>query len=467
MDFSALDSKSPASSNLAGNRLQGTQCDLGLFFNRCVSSVENSASKLTCCREQIGENKPIHSRTIKFQAIRAVFAFFDFINRMFSRSHKNVTIHKKTDLSYAEQPPKKDYEQITVNISDEMLINDLNPEQKKFFVKDETRSIFDESREISPFDVRQSDTRSSCYFLSMLVSFAATNKIRDLLSVGVIEDLGNGKAKVSFVNEHHQIKIDVIIDISQLITNDSDTVYSINELSSTSWASMLEKAHHGLRLFLKNSLLDDSLLEETGLPKENIERLRATIADTMTGVINKAENSLDFGQPDKAASWLPRIPKCEQIADLEQVDEAQRFMLIKDKDQPRPYEKAVQTLFENAKLGIPMNVSSKARTNVFEKIRIGFEGMPSSHSVAVVGAATKEKSNGEKVDGLMIFDQYARPLPSKKLRKAMENGTDIPIDIRNSESCIKFIPLEDLHKYFAESVIVAGGFKIKRDAPSI
>jgi hypothetical protein len=461
MDFNTLDSSPIVPGYSKESIPKNTQQNLGIFFNRSVLEVTNSANKLNCSKKQVGKNKSIHTRTVKFQIIRFVFVCLDVVNRIFSRNHKNVTIHKKTELNYAEQPLKQDYEKITFHISDEMLMNDLNPEQKTFFVKNETRAIFDANSKISSFDVRQSDTRSSCYFLSMLASFANTDKIRDLLSVGLIENLGDNKAKVSFVNEEYQIQIDVVIDISQLITNDGDTVYSINELSDTSWASVLEKAHHGLRILLRNCVQNKSLLKEQSLSEENIDELRAIIASSMIGGIARAENSLDFGHPAQAASWLPKIPKCNQIKGLEQVDAAQRYMLAKDKKQDASYNKAVQTMFENAKLGIPMNVSSKSKTSTIDKVRIGFEGMPLSHSMAVVGAATKVKHNGEKIDGLMIFDQYARPLPSKKLKVALENGTDIPINIRNSESCIKFIPLKDMHKYFEESLIVAGGFKIK------
>ena len=467
MDTNAFNSVPELSSTPVKNKERNTQQNLGLFFNRCVSSVENFSNHLQCCKTEIGAGKHVNSRTIKFQFVRFLFLCFDYVNRIFSHDHKNVTIHKKTELNYIDQTQKKDYQKVTVSISDEMLMHDLNPEQTQFFVKNETRPIFDKNSKPSPFDVMQSDTRSSCYFISMLSSFVSTDKTSDLLSTKMIEDLGNGTAKVSFVNEQYQIHIDVVIEISQLITNDGDTVYSINEMSDTSWSSLLEKAYHGLKIFLKNSMKDNSFLESTGLSSEKIYELRTIILQSMTGSMGKAENSLDFGRPVPAATWLPRVPKCEQITGLEQVDDTQGFMLTKDTDCSMFYEKAVRTMFENAKLGIPMNVSSKSEANAFDKIRIGFEGMPLRHSMAVVGAATEKTANGNTVDGLIIYDQYARPLPSKELRKAMENGTDIPINIRNSESCIKFIPLKDMHKYFEESVIVAGGFKIKTDTPSI
>ena len=434
--------------------------NLKKFLSLSVSSIQEFTNKLQCSSERIGEDKSIYSRNIKFKVLRFGFLIANFINTLLLRKHSNITIHKKSDITFVPENSAKNYETVKIDATDQLLINDLKPGDPKFFFQDEKRPIFNTNAEISPFNIRQNDNRSSCYLLSMMISYTSTDNIRNLISKEMVTELENNKVKVSFINEQHQIKFDVIVEKDKLITNDHSFVYSNNESSDTAWASLVEKAYHGLRIVLKNSVISDSFLENTDLSQDAIDKIKNDITQDMTGSTSKSNNSLDFANSKFSASFLPKIPTSEPIAGLQQVKDIQQYSLKTNKNQTKYHEQTLKILFENAKLGIPMNVNSKSKTNIFNKIRTGFQAIPSSHAMAVIGAATKEKSNGKKIEGLILFDPYANPLPNEKLMTAIKNGTDLPIDIRNSESCIKFIPLKDMDKYFEECVIAPGGFKL-------
>ncbi|KEQ16394.1 hypothetical protein [Endozoicomonas numazuensis] len=384
--------------NLATGKPLELNKKIGAFRARTAKEIE-SKQKYLGPPEAFKENGPVRNQRLKYIWLRGVGKLIGLFGRETPVYHKPIK-----DIVYPQPKPenltKPDDAQVDIFTSDRNLASYLTGSEPVFVRTESDRPLFNASEPI-PEDVRQSDSRATCYLLSALASYAASPVGKQLL-LNNIHPLKPGYALVKFHDPSLEQAIQVMVKTDRLIDQKGADLYSFDNDSRSSWVGTVEKAFHSFRTSMKERIESFNRVAKSEKDGEAEIHYQALLQD----LIDKGEDhtTLDHSHIFKAIRFLPPMPEC---ADPPEglVQDLHSPVLFNQDDLSD--KRSLELLKANVDNGVPMILGT--RSDAAGIVNAIYSGTPTDHAVAVLGPATT-LVDGKPVEGLLIYDTYGDSL---------------------------------------------------------
>ncbi|WP_062261596.1 hypothetical protein [Endozoicomonas arenosclerae] len=369
---------------------------VGAFRARTVKEVESKQKHFK--PPESSKDGPVNNQRLKYVWLRGV-------GKLMGLFGKETAVYQKPlkDIAYPKPKPEPlenpDEVQVDIFTPDKNLANYLTGSDPVFVRPESDRPLFNASEPI-PEDVRQSDSRATCYLLSALASYAASPVGKQLL-LNNIHPLKPGYALVRFHDPGLEQAIQVMVKTDRLVDEQGTDLYSFDNESQAGWVGTVEKAFHAFRTSMKERIESFSRVAKSDKDREAEIHFNALLED----LIDKGEDhtTLDHSHIFKAIRFLPPMPEGKVPKGLTQ--DFHSPVLFNQDDLSD--KQSLELLKANVENGVPMILGT--RSGVVGMANAIQSGTPTDHAVAVLGPATA-MANGKPVEGLLIYDTYGDSL---------------------------------------------------------
>ncbi len=265
-------------------------------------------------------------------------------------------------------------------------------------------------------DIRQNVRRKTCYLNASLAAYLANKD-----SVEILKNTMTANEKSLCISLYHpDSKSDVSIE-TPLERDEKTFSYSKN---GSLWVASFEKAFYAINAVTQAS--------KSGLQPGRKKAVQ----------IPQDLSVLDWCTLRHALESLPFVPSAFESPSSEPVQ------MLLDPDM-------VELVRANVQQKVPVILGSKSARDIDKTFAVT-SGIPSNHAVAVIREAYYENNDGQKVEGVLLFDPHGDGAANQNALDALMNGqAQKNVNISNIPA-ITFVPWRELPDNFAEAVVAKG-----------
>ncbi|MDD7804005.1 MAG: hypothetical protein PUP46_00175 [Endozoicomonas sp. (ex Botrylloides leachii)] len=377
-----------------------------------------------------GTAKKVRKKITKFAVLRFFSRIARWIlpGRMTVNSSKHDNNARKTSDKSAEivNPlPSSKEDKPVFDIPDENLFAVLGVSNGKILQQD--FQLYSKKNKPKVTDIRQNDSRSTCYLLSSLASYLTSESGRNALKNSISGPDADGKVTVTFHDNIINQDIHIKVTTKRLLNSEGEDIYSYSN-NNAGWVAIMEKALHGYLLSIADIYRNLSQEEQA-----------SPICDSFANVLQNGKAQLDYAGLAQAMNILPAVggssgPKNSTV---------QRLLL---NNSTSDFQSSKERMVKSLESGIPVICGVKG--SIWNKLKAPFTGMPTDHAVSVLGLAAKDGHQG-----IWIFDPYGDALKDAMLADNIIEGTENGYVVNRWGGAVKFIPWKTVPKLFREVVI--------------
>ncbi|MRI33360.1 hypothetical protein EOPP23_10225 [Endozoicomonas sp. OPT23] len=359
--------------------------------------------------------------------------------------------------------------------SDQELLADLNIDKASYLQYSD--AVIKVTPTIS--DIKQTSSRSSCFLLASLASYAASPTGQRVIASSINHERDH-YFRVTLFDPILEQDTPVIVSSHRLLNSNNQDIFSFRDSLASSWPGLFEKAYLALMLN-RRECLQSLIQEEVSAP---VIRELNTQLELLPGAGGKG-NPLDYSDARNSLRCLPEIqflakPLLKRSSNYIEIPAAQL-----DTKTTR------ELIKQNLRCAVPVVLGKSGSAGSVLSSLTG--GTSANHVVAAIALGAGFDSDKRWQEGIFTFDPYGDDDPAV-LRKTLANIFDSQAAIQKNETetsfikgqdeyeillvssdyskrkfelpsschCINFIPFSVLKSQYSQAVIARGGISTTR-----